>query len=1357
MPARGSGSARRSKLSFAAPTSASAGPSDITDPEESVASSSASGFSTISQAKPFLDGYVPATVPRVGQKAMQRQPGPGQYDVRGGPLNTTSTIQGSAFGEQIQPAVDLRSLVNKSQAAVPSSHSYEPKFQLPQQPQVASAFVSATERFQETDTQKTQNNVPVDYSGEHGFVYGSVAHSVSKAAQMKSSMFASTVRRSSWVPESDEEKAARQQAVIREAQEKAARQAAWEAELQRQREADPEWQAMEAARLAEEEEERLRIEKAAADAAARVERKEREEHKQAWLAARAAEEWAWKQAEEEAEEEDKENPSAPAKRRALAEERKQKKQAQKVGALWSWNEADEDAEDDDDNDEASVTERAREERRQAREEEAREARIAARAAELVRAREDERQAEAAEAAEIAATIAAERAATRLRQAQEEERERSRAAFEAWMAAEAARDPDEEALRVAEAAMTAEQRARSFAEREERMAQRAAEQAAWEVEEARKLAEEERAIRKVYEEARAAEKERLEAEEKVRRAAERERQALAVQDWSWQEAMEMAFDASEKVKAAEALRMERSAVHGIGAVKSRQKMAEEKSLARSQISRASGFGTQSSAAFASTASRFGDKSTDEAMKYVNPELRAKQKTHDSMMARSRKRAARLNEAVTVMQRYARRRVSRRELLRRVRRNELHVAAPPLQALVRGWKVRARLKWCASIATILQRWTRGMLGRRLARWQRERVPTIQAAARGLIVRVQYRAVRGAVISLEAGVRGMRARGRARGLRNDPEKIRRWGILVRVREEVNRVHVRLNELAEAREAEQSQLKLALAHEVDKLGASCKDAPQVAVMLKQEKLAERDSAEIAVAIKRAANLIALLAKVPFNRAGNATAAVAEEVEWLLDLAEHQMRRDELYKPQSHRITDLFGSPPSKTPLTRAEQLDSYRSVSRGEESHRDAPLEEEVVALTEAEIAAERARRQAARRASSGGGVSAMQMHAAPAPKKWTGKGPPPPGWNKVRAPVGPPPPGFKGSSSRPSSRAGSPAGSARSRSASPRPAASKPSSRSGSPAVGRSPAASPAASRSGSPQQQQHPLGPSPVPSLAPFIRTLAGGSAPGVCHTPASSSGQRSAASNPFASSRSGTTASTASLPSSVRSAASFASFGGASEAGSACSSVRSTTSSGAGSTGSRGRIQPKPRKPATQLDFEQQRLARMARAAQAKEQETLEKAKRQAQRSKRVAGFIIDPKKLAETKRQREREALEKIAGEKAEKLAKEASEMEAKKHEKAMRAEKAGVAEKLALERLRERKAEERRKAQAMEQEAALQREAELRHEEEQRQAKAEQRRLRKETSFFSRTDDGHALSEAKHTSSLVGLQGPQLPSVRLS
>ena len=51
---------------------------------------------------------------------------------------------------------------------------------------------------------------------------------------------------------------------------------------------------------------------------------------------------------------------------------------------------------------------------------------------------------------------------------------------------------------------------------------------------------------------------------------------------------------------------------------------------------------------------------------------------------------------------------------------------------------------------------------------------------------------------------------------------------------------------------------------------------------------------------------------------------------------------------------------------------------------------------------------------------------------------------------------------------------------------------------------------------------------------------------------------------------------------------------------------------------------------------MAKAAMAREQETLEKAKRQAQRSKRVAGFIIDPKKLEEQKRQREREAIVKL-------------------------------------------------------------------------------------------------------------------------
>ena len=40
---------------------------------------------------------------------------------------------------------------------------------------------------------------------------------------------------------------------------------------------------------------------------------------------------------------------------------------------------------------------------------------------------------------------------------------------------------------------------------------------------------------------------------------------------------------------------------------------------------------------------------------------------------------------------------------------------------------------------------------------------------------------------------------------------------------------------------------------------------------------------------------------------------------------------------------------------------------------------------------------------------------------------------------------------------------------------------------------------------------------------------------------------------------------------------------------------------------------------------MAKAEAARDAEALEKAKRQAQRSKRVAGFIIDPKKLEETK------------------------------------------------------------------------------------------------------------------------------------
>ena len=1401
LPARGTGGSssrgfksqrsERSKLAFAAPTAASTGSSNLLAEEENVPSNTlpaniaVQGLGRTQVAKPFLDGYAPAPVPRVGQKAMQRQPGPGQYDVKGAQaaLAESASVQTAAFGEQMQPAVDLRSLVNKSQASVPSSHDYEPKFvSLVNQPQIGSAFQSKSIRFGMTDTQKTQQAVPVDYSGEHGYEYGSVAHNVARAARTgASSMFASTLARSSWIPESDEEKAARQKRVLREQMEAAARQEAWEAELQRQREADPEWVAAEQQRLAEEDAERRRIEKAAMDAAERVARKEREEARQLWLQARLAEEWAWKQAEEEIEA--AEGPAPAATRRS----QKKKKGAPGM-SLWSLQEEEEGGEEgeedewgggmhtgeeDEEGSHERLRERRREERAREREEDAREARIAERAAELVAEREAQKQAEAAEAAEEAATLAAERAAARLREAQEEERARARAEFEAWLAAEAARDPDAEAIRVAEAAMNAEQRARAFAEREARLEARAAEQARWEAEQARKLAEEERELRRVYEEARRAEKERLDAEEKVRRAAERERQALAVQDWSWQEAMELAWDRAEKAKEKLALRIERTT---IGAVKSRQQRAEEKSLARSQMSRmnASGLngGQSQSAAFASTTSRFGDKSVDEAMQFVNPEERAKRKTHERMLARSRKRAERLNNAACAIQKYARRRLGCCERYRRIRHRELDVAAPPLQALVRGWKVRARLRWCAAIATLLQRWVRGWLGRRLARWQVERVPTIQSCARGMLVRVEYRRVRTAVTVIASGYRGLVARNLQRALRADPERVRRWDILCRVKEEVDKAHGQLKDLAVAREGERGQLKLALAHEMDKLGDSCKNAPQVAVMMQQEKLAAKDADEIAVGISRAADLLVLLRQVPFARAADATAAVTEEVEWLLNLTEQQLRRDELYKPASHRITDLFGtSPPARQPLSRDEQLDSYRSVGfnggHGASQLGDVGGEEEEEP-TEEELAAERARRAAARRVSSAGGTAPIKLgygvhHGAgmqqPA-KKWTGKGPPPPGWNKAHSRAGPPPPGFR-PGQRPMAGGASPA-KPRSRSASPRPGPSASSSRGSSPAPSRR-GASPAPARNaaspvGPTASSTSSLGrPSPVPSIAKDIRTLAGTDGPpmqlsGGFGTPGSRASSASpAASHPFGSSRSGSTRSTASVRSATSSVASFASFGGASSAGgSTVGSARSVGSSAGGSsTGSRGRIQPKRKSGMTQLDFEQQRLQRMARAAQAKEQETLEKAKRQAQRSKRVAGFIIDPKKLEEQKQMREREALQRIAAEKADKVAKEKQAEEARQQERAARAAKAQKAEQLALDRLRQRKAEERKKAaQAAEAEAA-EAEERKRQEEEARQAKAEQRRLRAETSFFSRTYEGMQPAVSAHTSSMVNLQGP--------
>ncbi|MEC7172824.1 MAG: hypothetical protein VXW27_10105, partial [Pseudomonadota bacterium] len=68
------------------------------------------------------------------------------------------------------------------------------------------------------------------------------------------------------------------------------------------------------------------------------------------------------------------------------------------------------------------------------------------------------------------------------------------------------------------------------------------------------------------------------------------------------------------------------------------------------------------------------------------------------------------------------------------------------------------------------------------------------------------------------------------------------MRRRRALERGHLReqLGALAAAREAEQSQLRLALNHEEDKLGAGAKDAPQVAVMRKQERLAASDAAQI-------------------------------------------------------------------------------------------------------------------------------------------------------------------------------------------------------------------------------------------------------------------------------------------------------------------------------------------------------------------------------------------------------------------------------------------------------------------------------------------------------------------------------------
>ena len=59
------------------------------------------------------------TVPRVGARAMERMPGPGQYDVR------TSPESAGLAGSAAFKVTGDRSLVNQSQAAVPGVGAYD--------------------------------------------------------------------------------------------------------------------------------------------------------------------------------------------------------------------------------------------------------------------------------------------------------------------------------------------------------------------------------------------------------------------------------------------------------------------------------------------------------------------------------------------------------------------------------------------------------------------------------------------------------------------------------------------------------------------------------------------------------------------------------------------------------------------------------------------------------------------------------------------------------------------------------------------------------------------------------------------------------------------------------------------------------------------------------------------------------------------------------------------------------------------------------------------------------------------------------------------------------------------------------
>ena len=1225
-------------------------------------------------------------------------PGPGAYEVVGLVEGSASRIMGpsAAFkgGTEFE-----RSLVHRDAASLPGVMDYNPK-RVELDRGTAAGFKSKEQRFKPTDQQKTTTDAYASYSQDHGTMMAAAA----KASENRSAAFASgTSGRSSWLPTDPREK----QRALREAQEREERKRAWEEYQQELREADPEWQAAEAARLAAVEAERIVVEKAARDARERVVEKEQKELHAAYMAARAAEEWAWRQAEEEMD-----KAEGAAKMRTRHEQRRQRLQS--VTEETEETEEGEESEEGEEGEEGEGDAAAAAESdaaaavariRQRKAEMEREERIAGRAAELVAMREEQRCKEAEERSEAAAVEAGRRAVERVRQKQEAEQREWESRRAAHMAAMANYDAEAEAAKVAMAAMTAANRAKALQEAEREAERVAAERAAWQLEEDRRLAALEREVRQAYEEARAAEKARLDAEEKVRRRAEAERQRLAVQDWSWHEAMEMAWDQAEKVE--EKLRQREQRIT-LGAVKSRQKLAEQKSLARSQMSQQLSSTGRASAAFASTTGR--DSQTESAMKYVNPEQRAKQRTHERMVNRSNRRAKRLNECAVVLQAAVRRRLGRRERTRLERQAELHVHAPPLQALVRGWRVRSRLRWCFNIAVLQQRHIRGHLARRRVAVMLERMPRLQAAVRGLLARASYRRHLEAATALQAGARGLAARRRARGLRCDPTKVAAASKLRSIRTRVETFHRKLGELASLRSSEQAQLKLALNHEMDKLGAGAKDAPHVMVMRQQERLAISDALQIAKGREKTSCLLELLASIPFARAADALAAVAPEVAWLDMLVDEQQRRDELYRPDSHRAHG-GASPPAK--LSRDEQLDSYRAVRRSPSAAghstmgaRHGAVDDDEPNVDPVEAAAvEAARRLAARRAREGMGVATLP---APEPKmkKWMGKGPPPPGWNKVmKAPpmpanftpskkplaVGKPcrpmygtpavlGPGTPNGADRPKGAFGPRAGSPRPPVApgGPTPAKPKPAHETPTGAVTGASTSCPAS------------RAPSPVPSL--------------------------NMARDVLSSARTSTSGSQRSMTPSARSSARTAS---------PMASGRSSVSGGqfsSRSVSSNGSARPK-----TQKDFEENRLDRMARAQAAQEQKKLEAAKRAAQRSKRVAGLMINPEKIEEQKRERAREAAAKLRSEREAAEREAAEAIAAREMEADARKAHAAVAGAAAQQRLRERKAErmeeQRRQAEAL---AEQQLEAE-RAAEEQRRQKAEQRRLRNETSFFAR------------------------------